>query len=395
MCAASLLAPHNVPVLKNRPGSKILIATTAADWAYLQSRPIIQQLGRCIELFLIDIGVPQPGANAAQLHSAKGHQLGCRKAYEDGAIAGWLTPDLLMSDGLIEKTMALLEAGKKIVRFPALRYAMEPILERLQAAGLAQANAPLTLPPEILSDIAVDSLHPEILRYDFDSDTFDDYPLWSFWRVPARRGLILYTVSWGFIADFTAIAKYDESRFALSTIDGVFPHDNFGHLPEAEIGLLSDSFDALFMGLTPRDDLVFNNAPARTINRFYGRYGLGTQKRMKDIHRLHYRPEIDASRRYLQLVPFVMHADPLDRPYKLVIRRTSALMARATSIGFRSARLTLFDSTVGWIPGIPRRIGNCVRITNHIWGDLCTGKKTVGYCLRRVLEETRLVKKGN
>jgi hypothetical protein len=387
----ALLAPRNVPILKNRPGSKILIATTAADWADLQSRPVIRQLAQFVELFLIDIGLPQAGAQAAQLHSAKGHRLGCRKAYEEGAIAGWLTPDLLMSDGLIEKTMALLDAGKKIVRFPALRYVMEPIVERLKAADRWRSDGAMALPSGILSDIAVDALHPELLRYDFDGDAFDDYPLWTFWRVPARRGLILYTVSWGFVADFTAIVKYDESSFALSTIDGVFPNDNFGHLPEAEIGLVNDSHDGLFMGLTPLADLVFDSARARAVNRFYARFGLGTLKRMKDIHRLHYRAEIDGARRYLHLVPFVIHGDALDQRYQQLIRETKALMTRATQPDYRSPRLDFFDLAVR----IPGQISNYVRIATHILGDLFSGKKTLKYCVRRVFEEIGLAKKGD
>jgi hypothetical protein len=388
LCAPALLAPRNVPALKGRPGSKILVATTSDDWADLQTRPVVKQLAEYVELLHIDIGMP--GDSDAQLHSAKGHRLGCRMAYEDGAIAGWITPDLLMSDGLIENSLALLDGGKKIVRFPALRSVMEPILQRLQLQGLLRADGPMALAPDVLSDIAIGALHPELLRYEFDCPEFHDYPLWTFWRVPERRGLILYTVSWGFIADFRA-ARYEDASFDYSTIDGFFPNDTFGYLPASEIGLVNDSGVGLFMGLTPREDLVFDNEPARRANRFYGRFGLGAVKRMKDIHRLHYRPEIDNGRRFLHLIPFVLHADALDSRYREIIRSSQRLMELAAAPDYRSLKLSLFDFVTITSTLRPLRpVWICVLVAAHISGDVLAGRKTLKYCAQRILEECGL-----
>src|ERR1700730_16161534 len=43
MCLPTLLAPNNLPVLKTRPGSKLIICTTKEDWAALSSRPLVQR----------------------------------------------------------------------------------------------------------------------------------------------------------------------------------------------------------------------------------------------------------------------------------------------------------------------------------------------------------------
>lgn len=329
LCVSSLLAPKNVPALKGRAGSMILIATTVEDWNELKTRPLVKLLGSYIELFPIFIG--EPGNTPPQLHAAKGHRLACRKAYEDRAFAGWLTPDLILSDGLISKAVGLIDQGKKIVVCPALRFELEHPLEFLSALGYPRLNEPLSLSAESLSALAVESLHPELLRYEFSSGDFGDYPIWTFWRVPGRKGLILYTVSWSLLfADFAAIPKYQDECFAYSTNDGPFAYLNFGHLQNTtHLAFLNDSQDGVFFSVTPKRDIILHSTAARLSNKFHGLLRLGAVKRMRDISRLHRGREIDPLRRSFHYIPVIIHSDKIDFAYQQALAQTHALMTAA------------------------------------------------------------------
>jgi hypothetical protein len=156
----------------------------------------------------------------------------------------------------LAKAVALVESGKKAVLCPALRYCMEPAFDRLNAQRLLRPDEPICLSPEFLSSVAVGSLHSEILRYDFEGPYFGDYPIWSFWRVPERNGIVLYTVSWALLlGDYSAIANYNDEFLGRGTIDGFFVHQNFGHLHGTEsMAFLNDSYEGVFLSLTSESE---------------------------------------------------------------------------------------------------------------------------------------------
>jgi hypothetical protein len=41
------MAPNNIPVLKTRPGSKLIVATTTEDWNALKDRRLMRELAEC------------------------------------------------------------------------------------------------------------------------------------------------------------------------------------------------------------------------------------------------------------------------------------------------------------------------------------------------------------
>jgi hypothetical protein len=427
LCVPSLLAPNNIPVLKNRPGCKLIIATTVEDWDGLKYRPLIRQLATMIELFPIFIGKPGDAlAHSAQLHAAHGHRLACRKAYQDGAYAGWLTPDLIISDGLIKKAVDFIDGGKKVVLCPALRFEMEHPIATLSAAGYLQPDQPLSLSAEYLSEIAVKSLHPELLCYEFNSEEFGDYPIWSFWRIPARDGLVLYTVSWSLLfADFAAIPQYQDQCFDYSTNDGIFAHLNFGHLRNSQdLAFISDSYDGVFLSLTPRNELPLDTRIARFSNKIHAWFRIGDLKRLADIRRFHDCDDIDPFRRHFHTIPITIHGDPIDARYRAWIQKTQQIMLLATgsdqsaSIGQygadrgRDTESALWEDGVGQVRPIatnysgslirayttPRRIMRFLtacfipayaysRLVIHVCVHLVTGKKTIRYVVRRTCEE--------
>ena len=184
---------------------------------------------------------------------------------------------------------------------------------------------------EVLSAVAVKSLHPELLRYEFASAEFGNYPIWTFWRVPKRNGLILYTVSWSLLfADFGSILKYHDACFDYSTNDGPFANFNFGHFRNSErVAYINDSYDGVFLSLTPKDEFVFDTRVDRISNKLHSWWGLGTVKRLAAIYVFHRGNDLDPLRCSLHSVPIIIHGDPIDEHYRFWLARTQRYMQRA------------------------------------------------------------------
>ncbi len=414
LCAPTLLAPNNVPILKDRPGCKIVIATTVEDWDDLKNRPLIKRLGEYIEFFHIDIGLP--GDTPPLLHAAKGLRLGCRKAYEDRAVAGWLAPDLLLSDGLVAMAVGSIDAGKKVVLRPVLRFAMEPVLESLAAAGSLRPDQPMALSAQSLSAIAVNSLHTDLLRYDFDCEEFGDAPAWTFWRVPGRNGFILYTVSWApLFADVSAIPDFQDRSLDSSAAGGLLDQVDFGHLQGTEhVTLLNDSYNGMVMSLTPSSETVLDGTGARPFNRHRDRFGLGVARRLSDIHRFHYGSGLDPLQRRLHAVPVFVHGGPIDDAYQSVVAKTQLTMQHATAPGSSSAvrqyalliSRTAKDLACGVRSSFPtfdyraliartHRPIAYLKIPFKISADIFAGRKSIRYVAGRLLKAAGIGRSSN
>lgn len=330
----TLLAPNNLPILRSRPGSKLVICTTQDDWDALKNRPLIKTLAEYVEPLILFIGYPQQsegdqrGVNC--MHMSKGHQLAAKRAYDDGAVAGFLAPDLLVSDGLIKKAVELIESGKTAVLCPALRFSMEEALSRLARGGFLRADQPMVLPALFTGSVAANSLHPEILRYEFKGRNFDNNPYWTFWRVLGRDGLILYTISWALLlGDYSKLPKYTDDTLNNNTIDAVYIWENFGHLAETDaIELITDTAQGTFLSLTPESEFFFPSSSLK-LNWVQDWTGLSKLKKIFEINRVHV--DLDPLRRWLHGVPVAIHGDKVDYLYRQQLRRAHAVMQTAFS----------------------------------------------------------------
>jgi len=310
LCLPCLLSPNNLPVLREVKGSKLIICTTKEDWDALKDRPLFEVLKTYVEPFFLEIDFPGPG-EPIQLHMSKGHVLAARMTLEDKAFGGFLAPDLLVSDGMVAKVMGLAAKGERAILAPALRFAMEPVVENLKNSGFMQNDKPMNLESRWLASLGIQALHSEILRYDFESPYFGNYPIWCYWRVPNRDALVLHTVSWALLlGSYEDITDYTDNFLESSTIDGFYVYKNFFHLRKAgKMHLITDSDDLMFMSLTPESEYTFyplyktfvNNIPL-----------LGLSKRLADIHNFHSSEALDPFRRWAYTVPVKIHGDQLD-----------------------------------------------------------------------------------
>lgn len=344
-CLSTLLSPNNLPVLAGIKGCKFLIATSADDWHALQGRPLFERMRGFVEPCLIDIGHPGPDGHV-QFHMTKGHQLAARKAAEDGALAGFYAPDLLVSDGTIAFILEKAMQGKRAVLTPAIRYATEPVLDALQKVGLPLPDEALVLPPRMLAGIAQGALHSEIQRYEFDAPYFGDYPIWAWWRVPQEDAIVMHTVSWALLlGDYSALGEYDDRFLDSSTVDQFYIFETFyRHVPIDDIYYSTDSDDLVFLSLTPEAEMTYLPFVVRPINSS----AFGYRSRLSDIHRFLHSEVVDDFRRDAYLKPYLLHGVPASRQMSDMARRSQAIVRVALNPGAAEVLVQRIFSIAGF-----------------------------------------------
>jgi hypothetical protein len=252
---ASLLSPNNIPALNPARKSKFLIVTTRADWDALQSEPLFQQMMWYVEPVWFEMPFPR-GDEPKMLVMSKGHKLVSMKAFDDRAYGVFVTPDLVLSDGSVAAMARLAEAGKKVVLSVAIRYAQEALLEEMERGGYLKPGQPLVLPARDLMRMALQHLHTETLRYEFDAPYFTDYPISVYWWVPNGNGMIIHSFSWApLVVDYGAIHDHDTSTFEEWTLDGDYIYRNFPS--PNDVHVITDSDEIVLVSFTSEKDLHF------------------------------------------------------------------------------------------------------------------------------------------
>ena len=253
---ASLLSPNNIPALNPARKSKFLIVTTRADWDALQSEDLFQQMKRYVEPVWFEMPFPR-GSELKMLVMSKGHKQVTMRAFADRAYGIFVTPDMVLSDGSVAAMERLAEAGKKVVLSVAIRFAQETLLEEMERGGYLKYGQPLVLPARDLMRMALQHLHTETLRYEFDAPYFSDMPISVYWWVPDGQGMIIYSFSWApLLVDYAALGSHDASTFDEWTLDGDYIHRNF---PDPnDVYVSRDSDELVLVSFTKETELHFD-----------------------------------------------------------------------------------------------------------------------------------------
>lgn len=257
---ASMLSPNNIPALNPARKSKFLIVTTKSDWEALQSNGLFNQLKRYVEPVWFEMPFPKPyeqEMHEKMLVMSKGHRQATARAFADRGYGVFVTPDLVLSDGSIAAMERLAEAGKKVVLSVAIRFCQETLLEEMKQQGYFKPGQPLVLPVRDLMRMALQHLHTETLRYEFDAPYFADMPFSVYWRVPNGHGMIIHSLSWApLLVDYAAIHTHDDSTFENWTMDGDYIHRNF---PDPnDVYVVQDSDELVLVSFTKEADLHFD-----------------------------------------------------------------------------------------------------------------------------------------
>ena len=310
LTAASLLAPGNAPSLTNKRDSRLVICTTAEDWAAIQTDPTFValttivtphfvELRRTVPEFVkahilarrhrrgeslpsseqewdevtvtpLDVLAPDAYAeleaigrdigNELSIHShyalrihfmATGHKSAAIAAHRAGACAVFLAPDMMLSDGAVRTLEEYWRTGVKVVLIPALRFKQEECLEEFAARGLLTPGQPLALAPRELVKLIFRHPHPETECFEYDSRFFCDTATSSTWRVAGDDGLLLHSFHFGpLLIDYRDLETHHTDYFDQGgTTDGKYIAMHFP--AESDIAVVDDSDKVLMASFTP------------------------------------------------------------------------------------------------------------------------------------------------
>jgi phenolic acid decarboxylase len=256
MCLASLMAPGNLEVLKDRPGSTFLIATTKPDWDALTTHPLFIQASHYVQMQWLEIDQVDTNKfrTMSDAHAVMGHL-----AFQARAIGTWLAPDMVISHGAIEFARKKIdEEGKAAVRVCALRHDFRGLMSELRDKGIFLESQALDVSQRDLAGAAVRHMHSETQAYEYEQPYFGcPMPVAPWWRV-APDGAVVHTLSWlEFALDYSRVPAHDLNTFHTWTVDGDYLWRQLHHVPLEDIYAVYDSDEIVLVGTTREEQLHY------------------------------------------------------------------------------------------------------------------------------------------
>lgn len=319
---ASLLSPNNIPALRKERQSKFLIVTTKDDWDLLQEHRLFQQLHEHMETIFFEMPFPTK-RDSKMLVMSQGHKQVSMKAYEDRAYGVYVTPDLILSDGSVLAMERLAEQGKKVVLCVAIRFEQETMLRELMDGGFLKNGRPLNIPARHLMSLALNNLHSETLRYEFDAAYFADSPISVYWWVSPGKGMIIHSFSWApLVVDYGALTSHDTKTFDNWTLDGDYIHRNFPN--PGDVHVVTDSDEISLVSFTKESELHFELIPELKkyqYGAFSEVYKVGLIRALKDSLIM------DPLKRYIFPKGVFLHSEDITQSWDKPIKKTAKMIA--------------------------------------------------------------------
>jgi hypothetical protein len=381
-CAASLLAPGNLPALSTLTPSKFLIATRPEDWAAMRDTEIFHLLERHVEPVYVEIPPCPPGRSGYQ-HMSAGHRIACDMAHRDKAYAVVLTPDCMLSDGSVARLQALARSGMQLVLTAALRFGEEPFFAHLRATGAlpgenhGKAGAPVVITPRQMVHAAVNGFHSETLAYEWDAPGLLAIAPAAWWRVPGEDGIVLHCLSWApLLLDYGAIGDHDASSLGQWTLDGDYLFKNSRDITRLHVVQDSDELFLASWGPLADHPLTKTRFP---LDKYLAGYF---------FKQSFYSGFFDPLKRKLFFLPVRWHADPLNEKWSLVERHAMRELRRFVNPP-DEGDTTEFDkapSRLQWLATAAARLPlSLLRLLAYAW----MFRQRIGQYIGRVLRGDR------
>jgi hypothetical protein len=228
-CLASLMAPKNIPAIKNKLDARFLIATTQADWDAMQSEPIFMAANEHIRFEHLPHAVPDKTTNANKMKvMSEGHKLLAQRMFADRAHGIFLYPDIVIADGAVMRIEELAREGYKVVLCIMVRFSSEALIAALRADGVAERGRPIVIDALTLARMSLEHLHSETIRLEFESEITDQGACSFFWVVNPGRDVLFQCTNWApILIDYSSLHHHDDSTFDEWTLDGDYVAKNF------------------------------------------------------------------------------------------------------------------------------------------------------------------------
>ena len=374
MLLPSLLAPGNLPAIKDVAGSKLVLCTTEEDWNALQGLPLFAELKKLVDPLHIVIESPASSVNK-YLHNSFGFKLAIERCRRDRAFASLLSPDVVLSDRTLAYLREVAERGFEAILAPAMRFEMEKCLSALRKNGLLLPDRPIVASGARLAAIAETGLHSEIRRFEWQASHFCRQPISVWWRLRDNNGILMHTTSWAMaLVNFDALAEVQDKSLDVTTLDGVFILENFFKFNDSgRLHLVTDSDDMFLLPLTDESEMSFYPLRPLLLNQLPV---LGRLIKLWNLQTFLAGPTFDPFRRWAITVPTFIHGIPLSDRDRKQAAVTSELMRDATTPPGRLLRFyaalppwALVRSLLSLLFHQPRRF--CVKL----WGR-ALGRRT-------------------
>jgi hypothetical protein len=258
-CLASLLAPGNIPAIRDKSSARLLLATTDGDWAELQTEPLFLVAKTLIPVEHVPFA---SGANwdARMGSMSEGHRLLAQRMFADRAQGVFLHPDMVASTGYLESLQRLWGRGFAAIMFMAVRFTNEGALNEINASRNVPATTPLSFSPNELVRLILRHMHSEMQRGEFDKPFYDYGCSFYFWKVGRGADLVLHCGSWvPALMDYARLAVHDDSSLETDTLDGDYVNKNFSD--ERDFYYSHDTDELLFISFTPESSQHYSLAP--------------------------------------------------------------------------------------------------------------------------------------
>ena len=160
----TLLAPGNIPAVAEECDCTLRILTTPGQEAHVHAHPMFQLLARvcAVEFTAID-DLIRPGVHSLTLTQAYLRGMRASGAAMTQTYFVFLVADYVMADGSLRHLLRHIRAGVSGVttgNFQIVKEDAEPAIRAL----VREPSAPLSVPPRALLRIALEHLHPVVLR---------------------------------------------------------------------------------------------------------------------------------------------------------------------------------------------------------------------------------------
>ncbi len=342
---ASLLAPGNVPALRERARCKFLICTTEEDWRALQEDPHFRRLRALIDVVFLRNEERGPNEHK-YVRMSRGHAMLAQACFEDGALAFNVNPDSIYPDGCVAEVERLYDNGHRVVLCAAIRFDLEGVEAELIEQGHLAADRPVVLSMREAARLGLRHFHIESKASEWEAPNFgalseehrrDHYLTCCFWRVPGTDGGIIVTHNWApLLVDYTILNHHDTSTLDGRAIDGVYIFENFR---EARIGsdihVVRDSDSIFLLGMTPRDEMV---PPQQGYwwksNRIVGPWCKGYI-----LNQTIFDPAVDETRRHLYGATVAWHSAGRDASWLPVERKADRILQRFATRDLKIERI--------------------------------------------------------
>jgi hypothetical protein len=256
-CLASLMAPGNIPAIRDKSAARLLIATRDDDWGALQSEPIFIAAKQYIEVEHVRHEAPlKVPYNKKMMVMSQGHKLLAQRMFEDRAQGIMLYPDVIFADGAVKRIEQLARIGYKVVLCIAVRFSNEDLTTELKDLGFVERGKPIVIGAEELARLTIAHLHSETVRLEFDAEVDDHGACSFFWVVSPGRNLLFHCANWApVLLDYSTMKSHDDSTFDQWTFDGDYVARNFPNVKD--IYVVRNTTELFLTGFTSESKVSY------------------------------------------------------------------------------------------------------------------------------------------